>query len=271
MILVEIFLFVFGLTWGSFLNVLIFRYNPNQKFDFLKIIFGRSRCPYCKKKLLKRDLIPILSFLLLKGKCRFCQRRISFIYPSVEFICGLFTPLVFVKTYPNFISFLLWFLIFSTLTVLSFVDLKFLCVPDQLLNFFFLLSLILVFFQNPSSHYFWNILPQFKIKILNHFLGAIIFGLPLWVFSRKTKEKLLGFGDVKAITASGFLFGWPKAILVFNLSFLLGGIGALISMLFFKKNLHSKLPFLPFLALGIFLTFFLENQILNLYLNLFEI
>jgi len=271
MILLELFLFIFGLVWGSFLNVLIFRYRPDQKYDLLKIISGRSRCPYCKKELLKKDLIPVLSFFLLKGKCRFCQKRISFIYPLVEFLSAIFTPLIFIKTYPNLFLFLLWFLIFSNLLVLSFIDLRFLCVPNQLLNLFLLLSLILVFFQNSPSHYFWNVFPQFDFKILNHLFGGIIFGLPLWLFSQKTKEKFLGFGDVKVIATSSFLFGWPKAILVFNLSFLLGGIGALISMLFFKKSFHSKLPFLPFLALAIFLTFFLEDQILNLYLSFFEI
>ena len=262
-------LFLFGLTWGSFLNVLIFRYQPNRKFDLFKIISGRSKCPHCKRNLLPKDLIPVLSFLILKGRCRFCKKRISFIYPIVEILSGILTVLIFLKTSPSLFLFFLWFLIFSDLLVLSFIDLKHQLVPDQLLNLFFLLSLILVIFYKIPSHYIWNAFFQFDLRILNHLVGGLIFGLPMWFFCQKTKERFLGLGDAKAMAISCFLFAWPRSILVFNLSFLIGGFFSLFLIIFFKKTFKSKIPFLPFLSLAVFLTFLFETQIVDLYLTLF--
>ncbi len=262
-------LFFLGLTWGSFLNVLIFRYQPNKKFNIFKIISGRSRCPYCKRKLLVKDLIPVLSFLILKGKCRWCGKKISFIYPIVEILSGILAVIIFLKTSPSLFLFLLWFLIFSDLLVLSFIDLRYQFVPNQLLDLFFLLSLVTVIFFQIPSHYIWKIFPQFNLKILNHLVGGLIFGLPMWLFCQKTKEKFLGLGDAKAMAISCFLFAWPASILVFNLSFLIGGFLSLILIFFFGKTIKSKIPFLPFLSLAIFLTFLFENQIVDLYLTLF--
>ena len=263
------FLFLLGSAWGSFLNVLIFRYKPNKKFNFFKVISGRSYCPYCKRKLLKRDLIPIISFLVLKGKCRFCQRQISWIYPVVEILSGILAILIFLKTSPSVFLFLLWFLAFSHFLVLSFIDLKYLFVPNQLLNSLLLVSIVLVIFFQFPGHYFWKAFPQFNWRILNHLVGGIIFGLPMWIFCVRTKEEFLGLGDAKAMAISCFLFGWPKSILVFNLSFLIGGVFSLFLMVFFKKGLKLKIPFFPFLALANFLVFFWEAEIVKLYLSFF--
>ncbi len=266
------FLFLIGVSLGSFLNVLIFRYQPSKKFNFFEIVKGRSFCPYCRKKILKKDLIPVLSFFLLRGRCRFCKRKISFVYPLVELISGILIVLVFIKSSlagKFFWEPVFWSAIFLDFLVLSFMDLKHLFVPDALLNFGFLIGLIIVLFFPQNFHYFWRAFPSFSLRVLNHFLGMVIFGLPFYLFCKETQEKYFGFGDAKMIALVGFLFGWPKAMLEVSLAFLIGGFFSLLSLIFLKKNLKSKLPFLPFLALASVLGFFLENQIINLYLSLF--
>ncbi len=266
MFLVYILLFVFGLAVGSFLNVVIYREiksqnqkpktkNERHKLKIKKLkkkkswfpewLLGRSYCDHCKKELLWHDNIPLLSFVLLRGKCRFCKKRISKQYPLIE----LLTALEFVWIYwllrqfsffgrmEGFYSFALlayWLYIFSSLAVIFIVDLKSGIIPD------------------------WVVLPAIIISILRLFesgrwifflagLGAAGFFLALFLI---TRGKGLGFGDVKLAFLLGLFLGLPEVIVALFLAFLTGGFLAVILILLGKKRFGQTLPFGPFLVIG---------------------
>ena len=127
-VLIYIFVLSFGLIVGSFLNCVIYRLEEGK--SFLK---GRSFCPDCKHTLSWRDLIPLLSFLILKGKCRYCQKKISWQYPSVELSTGILFLLIFNYTFPNLLATGYWLLVASFLIIIFVYDLKHYVIPDKVI------------------------------------------------------------------------------------------------------------------------------------------
>lgn len=253
--LIYFFVFVFGLVVGSFLNCVIYRLEAGG--SFLK---GRSFCPHCKHILTFSDLIPLLSFLILKGKCRYCQNKISFQYPLVELATGI----LFVLIVRNFLfpinfqnSLTTSYLLLTTcfLIIIFVYDLKHYIIPDKIIYPAIAVALI------------YNLLNT-KYLILNTLLaafGAAIFFSIIVLISR---GHWMGIGDVKLAFLMGLILSFPNILVGLFLAFFLGaiiGIGLVISG---KKTLKSKVPFGPFLVTGTFLALFLGNQIINWYLNL---
>ena len=257
--------FVFGLAVGSFLNCVIYRLSLIPK--------GRSFCPYCKHILSWQDLIPVLSFLILKGKCRYCQKKISLQYPLVEIATGLLFLLIFNFEFLisnkililNFetITYLLYLLIISSLLLIIFVfDLKHYIIPDKIIFsaiFIVLLFRILELIQN-SKLEIQNLNPVFSG------LGAAGFFLFIVLISR---GKWMGFGDVKLAFLMGLFLGFPNILVALFLAFLIGAIIGVGMILFGKKTLKSEVPFGPFLVTGTFIALFWGEIIINFYLNLF--
>jgi leader peptidase (prepilin peptidase)/N-methyltransferase len=257
--MIKIFLvlfFVFGTIIGSFLNSVIFRTQKGE--SFLK---GRSYCPKCKHTLSFFDLIPIFSFIFLKGRCRYCQERISWQYPLVEIATGMIFLFTFynfqnsLNTFYNLFYFILVLVIFCFLILIFVYDLKTSLIPDKFLLTIIFLSLVLNF-----KKIFLNF--SFKNTILI-FLPALFLFL-LYFFS---KEKWLGFGDVEIALFMGAFLGWPDVILGLFLASFLGSIVGIFLIFLGEKTLKSQIPFGPFLVLGTFLTFFFGKNILNWYLN----
>lgn len=256
-------LFVLGISVGSFLNVLIDRI-PREE-SFLK---GRSYCEKCKKELSFFDLIPLLSFVMLKGKCRYCHSPISFYYPLVEVTTGVLFVLTFLNIEsrimnqafltPNFSlltsisqlsSFIYQLVIFSSLIVIFFTDLKYGIIPDKIL-FPAIIIVFLFIISQSLSILISNLLSAF---------GAFLFFFLLFLV---TKGKGMGFGDVKYVFFMGLFLGFPKVAIGLYISFLTGAFISLILIVLRKKRFKgSTVPFGPFLVFGTVIAFFLGDAI----------
>ena len=251
--------FVFGLAVGSFLNCVIYRLEKNE--SFLK---GRSYCPHCKHILGWKDLIPVFSFLILKGKCRYCHQKISLQYPLVELSTAIIFLFIWLKFYAIAQNFNLFFyLIISCFLILIFVyDLKHYIIPDKIIY----PAILIAFLYNILYSYFTLRTPYFILNSIYSALGAAGFFLLIFLIS---KGKWLGFGDVKLAFFMGFFLGFPNILVALFFAFFSGaiiGIGLIISG---KKTLKSEVPFGPFLVAGTFITLFLGETTINWYLNLF--
>ncbi len=245
-ILFYFFTFIFGLIIGSFLNCFIYRLEKEET------LAGRSYCPHCKHSLMWLDLIPVFSFLLLGGKCRYCSKKISIQYPLVEFLTASIFLLIFMTT-PDLAKtgiflniFFLWY-IASVLIIIFVYDLKFYLIPDSVL-----FPAIAIIFLFRISDFGLRISPLFT----NYLLAVMIasgFFLGIFLISR---GRWMGFGDVKLAILLGLLLGFPNILVGLFLAFLLGAVAGLTSMALHKKGLKSEMPFAPFLILGTFFAFF---------------
>jgi leader peptidase (prepilin peptidase)/N-methyltransferase len=253
-----VFVFIFGLIVGSFLNVFILRRSTG------KTVGGRSQCNSCGHKLSAIDLVPLFSFLFLKGRCRYCKAKISKMYPLVEFGTGLIFLLIFINTNIQsmqavlmlVVSLLFWTLAFA----ISIYDLRHTIIPNP---WVFSLSVIAVFYSVIS---YWNNVHELLLSILSGIIFSLFF-FALWLFSR---GKWMGLGDAKFALALGVFIGLPKLFSAWALSFWIGAISVLLYFLIDsglnavgKRLSHiakpitmkSEVPFGPFLFLGSFLAF----------------
>ncbi len=251
-----ILLFIFGLIIGSFLNCLIYRLAlPNFS---LKGLGGRSYCPDCKHVLAWQDLIPVLSFVFLRGRCRYCQKQISIQYPLVE----LATALIFVSCFMLQASNLVYLLFISSCLIAIFVfDLKHYIIPDEIVYPAILVSCI---WYLVSSIIFDS---YTKYEILNTIYSAFSAALFFLSIYLVTKGRGLGFGDVKLAFLMGLVLGFPKILAALFFAFLVGAILGAVLILAKKKELKSELPFAPFLISGVFFALFFGQTAIDSYLG----
>lgn len=264
-LLLAIIFFVFGLIIGSFLNVIIYRLNTKRSFG------GRSACLSCRSALSWYELIPLFSFLGLKGRCRNCKTRISIQYPLVELATGLLFAMLFYKFsaqggqdilfifQPAFIiTYFYYAVMFSLLIVITGYDLKHKIIPDILSLIFGLLAFIGLFL-------FTNYIFHFHLPSIWEFLSGVLIAIPfasLWFFSRGA---WMGLGDGKLALGLGWLLGLPLAISAVVLAFWIGTIIGLYLVLFKKGyGMKSEIPFAPYLALGAFIAFIFELNLFNI-------
>lgn len=224
-----LFLFIFGLCVGSFLNVLIWRLNDEKAPKFWQ---GRSLCPKCKHQLNWKDNIPLLSFLLLNGRCRFCHKKISWQYPLVELLTGL----VFLLATP------VWVIVACCFIVIFFSDWIYGLIPDEMT----LILLITGIFLN------WN----------NWSVGFVALLVLLGLFV-VTRGKGIGFGDVKLIFPLGLLLGWPKILVMFYITSILGGLYALILLLLRRRKFGDTIALGPFLIIGTVIALCVKDSLLS--------
>ena len=267
-----LFVFCFGLIIGSFLNVVIYRLEKDE--DFVK---GRSYCPHCKHQLTWPDLIPVVSFLFLQGKCRYCHTKISWQYPLVEIATGLIFLLIFnqLSTY-QLINLFFLFYIASVLIVIFVYDLKFYLIPDKVLfpaiiiAFLYRLVFVIasgVFLNAPCGNLDCFASLAMTGAVLNYVLAAILasgFFLFLYLISR---GQWMGFGDVKLAILLGLLLGFPSILVGLFLSFFFGAIIGVVLLFFKKKGLKSEMPFAPFLIIGTLAAMFWGDKIINWYMR----
>ena len=247
---VYFFIFILGTAVGSFLNVLIDRL-PQEKS-----INGRSICDHCHRPLKWYDLIPIVSFFLLKGRCRYCRRKISLQYTFVEFLTGVSFLLVYFYFGPLLTDeFLLienfhlkiweivgYWIIFASLIVIFFSDVKYHLIPDSIQISFFVGALVVLPFLASEN------LSQFLIKRI---IASFIVAAPIFVLHFFSQGKAMGFGDVKLSFTIGFLLGIKMGFWALYIAFISGGFVGLILLLTGKKKLKSKIAFGPFLVIGV--------------------
>ena len=259
--LIYLFIFILGSVVGSFLNCVIYRLETGQGF-----VFGRSFCPHCKHFLGWKDLIPILSFLILKGKCRYCQNRISFQYSLVELSTAFLFLLNFYQfwnhiTLSGFIDLIFLFIISSFLILIFVYDLKHYLIPDKVIHSTIGFTLLYQFFK------VWNFGHWNLFEIWNLVIGILpsLFFLAIILIS---KETWMGWGDFKLSILMGLFLGWPKILVALFFAFFSGAIVGLMLIFLKRKTIKSQIPFGPFLVSGTFLAMFFGEKIINWYLNL---
>ena len=238
-----------GLMVGSFLNAVIYRLKSGDS-----IVKERSKCPSCKQKLGPIDLVPVFSFLYLKGKCRFCKVGISWQYPIIEIV----TTALFVIGYYYFgltgelIAF--WVLTCFMIVIFTY-DLKHYLILDKVTVPGIIIALLFALFIYQLT--FWQI-----------FLGAIIGGGIFWLQYALSKGKWVGGGDIRLGLMMGIFLGWEKLLVALFLAYIIGAIVAIALILGGKKGMKSQLPFGTFLAASAVITLLFGDQIINWYLSL---
>ena len=244
---------VFGALIGSFLNVCISRLPKEES-----IVTPGSHCPQCKRPIKFYDNIPLVSYLLLRGKCRNCGNPISTQYPLVESITALMSFLLFMKFGPS-LSYLLYFAFVAGLIVITVIDLYHQIIPD-------VMSLPGIVVGLLGS----LVIPQ--VTFLNSIIGVAVGGGSLfvvatlyqWVFKREG----MGGGDVKLLAMIGAFLGWKAVILTILLSSLIGSITGIGIMVMKGKGFKYAIPFGPFLSLGAVIALFYGEALIQWYLGL---
>lgn len=262
--MIYLILFLFGLCIGSFLNVLIYRLPREEKIGL-----SRSFCPHCRRTIPWYDNIPLLSYLLLGGVCRYCKGRIRFRYFFVELLTASLLCLLwwrFGAISPVAVA--AYAVLTSLFIVASFVDLEFLIIPD-VINFAGIgCGLIFAVLYPPllKADSWWQ-------GLCRSFLGAVIAGGVLYLIAVSAsylfKKEAMGMGDVKLLAMIGAFIGWPWALFTIFTSSLLGSLAALVLLVAGKASLKGKIPFGPFLCLGALVSLFWGPEIIHWYLNLF--
>jgi leader peptidase (prepilin peptidase)/N-methyltransferase len=244
---------IFGAMVGSFLNVCICRLPKEES-----IVWPGSHCPDCKKQIKFYDNIPLISYILLKGKCRHCKKTISFQYPLIEGMTALSSLFLIIKFGPS-LSYFVYFAFVSALIVITVIDLYHQIIPDVIslpgIGVGLLVSLII---------------PQ--ITFSNSLIGILLGGGSLflvatlyqWLFKREG----MGGGDVKLLAMIGAFLGWKAVILTILLSSLIGSVTGIMIMVLKGKNFKYAIPFGPFLSLGAVIALFYGESLLRWYLYL---
>ena len=244
--------FFFGLLFGSFANVCIYRLAEDQS------LYGRSYCRLCKKKIAWFDNIPILSFLFLHGKCRHCKKEISKQYPLVEFLVALTFVIIFYLFNLSTTSLYLCFIFFIYICIF-FIDLKHFIIPNSL-NYILIITGLLKNFDLNLNSIFQN--------SYSSLLGCIVGYLLIWsiiVFYKKIKNvEAMGLGDAKLLAGIGAWFGLPAVFMTIFFASVAGLIFVLPSLINKKKNLSTAIPFGPYIILGNIVYLFFGEKVLKL-------
>lgn len=249
--------FVFGLILGSFLNVCIVRLPLGES-----IVHPRSHCRACGKMISWYDNIPLLSYLLVKGRCRGCSEPISLKYPLVEALTGVLSAATLFKfgLTPAYGCYFL--LLVAPLIVVAFIDLEHRIIPNGIslpgIAAGFLTSL-------------WLGSEPLGVRWITPLAGLVVGGgglfLVSWIYEKTRGQEGIGMGDVKLAAMFGAFFGWNGVLVILLLSSLLGSVVGIILMLFFRKGPKFAVPFGPFLSAGAVIYLFYGSQMLSWYLH----
>jgi leader peptidase (prepilin peptidase)/N-methyltransferase len=251
---VEVIVFLFGLCIGSFLNVCIYRLPLSKSIPMP----SRSVCPDCGAIIRFYDNIPIVSYLLLKRRCRHCGCIIPFRYLLVEILTGFFALLI-LKQFGLSIESFVYFVFIAVLIVVTFIDLDHRIIPDVItlpgIPVFFCLA-----FFVPESNW------------LNSALGILVGGGSLltvaWGYALLTGKEGMGGGDIKLLAMAGALVGWKGVLFTIFVSSAAGALIGIILMLGTRKGLKLAVPFGPFIALGAVVYIFFGPALIGWYFNL---
>lgn len=239
------FVLLFGLLVGSFSNVCIYR-MPRQE----SVVFPASHCTACGSPVRPYDNIPVVSYLLLGGKCRSCGVKISPIYPAVESAIGLLITLAYLH-FGLSVEFLVTAVVSTVLVIITVIDLQHRIIPDKI-------TLPGIVFGFAAGFY----LEGWLDSLIGFFVGGGLFYL-IAVLSRGG----MGGGDIKFIAAAGALVGWQKVLLIIFIGALSGSVVGIALMALKGGTRKSMIPFGPFLALGTLLVLYFGDDLVRLYLS----
>lgn len=258
--MVYFFIFIIGLCVGSFLNVVICRLPEKRQ-----LVRGRSQCPHCKENLKVQDLIPLLSFFILRGKCRRCRKKISWQYPLVEFFTGaIFLFLAWHFQVVNNLAGPLFFrdLVFAAALIVIFtIDLRFYLILDAITIPLAVFAFFANFFLLSTSENYLGV-------ALNLILAGVAGGGFFLTQYLLSKGKWIGGGDIRLGILMGFMLGWPGVLLALILAYL-GGAAVSLPLVFLKvKQMKSQMPFGVFLSAATFVAMIWGEKIVGWYLGL---
>jgi leader peptidase (prepilin peptidase) / N-methyltransferase len=231
--LLNYFAFIFGAVVGSFLNVCIFRMPAKTS-----LIKPLSQCPHCHHPIRFYDNIPIISYVVLRGKCRDCGGKISWRYPLVELITAVISLILFLQ-FGITLKFLIFFIFTAVLILIAFIDLDHQIIPDVLtlpgIPVFFLLAIFVVG------------IPWLEALIGLLIGGGVLFAIA-FVYELLTKREGMGGGDIKLLAMIGGFLGWKSLIFILLFSSFAGAIVGVTVMIIKKQDMKYAVPFGPFLA-----------------------
>lgn len=243
--------FIFGLCIGSFLNVCIYRLPNNQS-----IVHPGSACPSCGNTIRWYDNIPLLSYVILRGRCRNCRHPISLRYPMVELISGLFAWITWLKfgLHPQTV---IYFAFIAALLAIAFIDLDHRIIPDVIslpgIPVGFLASFALP-------------LVTWKASLIGILIGGGILLAIAWGYHLVTRKEGMGGGDIKLLAMIGAFLGWQGVLFTVVASSFIGTVVGLLVMMRTRQGTKLAVPFGPFLAIGAILYIFFGPQLIDWYL-----
>jgi len=269
LIILYFFLFIFGVCIGSFLNAWLWRLHRDES------MFGRrSYCPKCSKQLKNFDLVPLLSFLFLGGKCRFCKVKISWQYPLVEFVTGVLFLFAFINVANGLgadlisqMTLLLYWYFIAIMIVIFVYDLKYYLILDRvslpamviilLINLLLGASLVNLLIGAVIGAGFFAV--QFYLS------GLVIHSPKLIKIEKKSFGKWVGGGDIRLGALIGFMLGWQGVLITLFIAYVSGSVIGLALIFTKKKKMKSQVPFGPFLSAAAIITLLWGNQLLAWY------
>ena len=251
-----IIVFIFGSIWGSFSNVCIRRIPNNTS-----VIKGRSHCPSCNKLIKWYDNIPLLSFLILKAKCRDCSTTIDVKYFIIELISALNFVLIF-YLFGFSSTTILFFILSIGFLIIFFIDLKHFIIPNEITYPLMMLGFLKSFDPNLNL----NLFPNFIDSLIGGFFGYVIIWLVIFIYKKFRNKEGMGLGDAKLVSVIGFWFGWISIPFVIFFSSAIALIKVIPDLIKNEKNLSSEIPFGPYLIVGC-LTFLILNSQIKLLVN----
>ena len=290
-------IFFLGLIWGSFMNVVVFRFKEGEFIFGRKVLSGRSHCRHCGKALAWYELLPLLSFIIQLGRCRSCNGRLSFQYPIVEALSGLlflgvayyflsynaldFVSLALKGQWWIFGAMAIWAAVFFVLLLLSVIDYREYLVPDETVYAIFGLAALWILWLFGTGHFglitgsflgaYANLFDVRHDIFSNHLFAAFVGFMTIALIFFLSRGRAIGFGDVKLLAALGLLFGWPDVAVILGLAFIIGAAVSAVLIVRRKKGMKDFVPFAPFIALSSFLVFFFGSDIVRLYFYIFTL
>jgi len=243
--------------------VVIFRLNKRKS-----IFFGRSFCPKCKHKLFWYDLIPLLSFIILGGKCRYCKKKISWQYFFVEFATGTLFALVAFLNLKDFslveVLNLVKLLYFTCVFIVIFVyDLRYYIIPDKIIIW----GIAVAFSLNIAFHAIEQNCYSIALDLISSVLCALFFFLLFYL----SKGKWIGGGDFKLVLFMGLVLGWPYILIALLVAINTGALVGILLILLGKKTMKSEIPFGTFLSAAAVFVMLFGERILGWYLGVFSL
>ena len=246
-----IFVFLIGLSVGSFFNVIIFRFGTSKN-----VVKGRSRCPNCDSVIKWFDLVPVLNYFVLKGRCRGCKKKISPLYPMVETSTAATLLLLFLNTpIVSYLTILNAFIILLLILVI-FLDIRYLVIPDKIL-ILIALGIVMLRFNLNITDFYW--LPAVSLSnLLISALGLTSFFAILHIVS---KGRWIGLGDIKLIFLIGFLLVYPMNYLAIVTAIWLAAIFSIILLIQKKATAKTEIPFGSFLSVATIIFIIFNNEL----------
>ena len=248
-ILLSVYSFVFGLVIGSFANVCIYRIPRGES-----IVYGRSYCTGCGKPILNRDLVPVFSYLFLRGRCRYCKEKISVRYPAVELATAFLYLFLFLK-FGTGADFFICAAFFPALIILSFIDFSYRIIPDRIILSILIIGIFSVIFSRQVPLY----------ERIIGFFSASVPMLLIYIVSRGG----MGEGDIKLMAVCGLVLGYKLTVLSLLLACIAGSVYGLAGKKNKKEAMKSAIPFGPFLSAAMGFCVFFGDGLIALYVQTF--